>query len=413
VNVINVKIDFTQGYCQTQGISVVTGDYASTKVKFTFDESAENGILMFEMKNPRDELVYADEIVNNEVVLVGQVDVKDDNGYIKYLDDNDTVYWYDSANNVLYNSNYEEVTGVELDTLTKQTQIASLFGEEGDYTFEVSLYKENSKLTSVCDYITANKEQVIVDGEKTQESITILDNLLNDLSGKIVETNNLNINAVKEGRITTVTITHKDGTTSDVSLEDGKSIEYRWEGTSLGIRQEGQSEYQYENLKGDKGEAGAIKMQIVAELPETGQDDTIYLVPLEEPESQENRYAEYVWINGEWELLGKIGIEVDLTDYYTKTETNNLLATKQALITNDNKLSASLVSGLSSVATSGSYNDLSNTPDLSVYELSSNKVTSLSSASTDTQYPSAKCVYDLIGNLETILTTLDVGGGAS
>ena len=41
----------------------------------------------------------------------------------------------------------------------------------------------------------------------------------------------------------------------------------------------------------------------------------------------------------------------------------------------------------------------------------SNKVTSLSAQSTDTQYPSAKCVYDLVGNLNTILTTLNSGNG--
>lgn len=60
---------------------------------------------------------------------------------------------------------------------------------------------------------------------------------------------------------------------------------------------------------------------------------------------------------------------------------------------------------------SGNYADLSGKPDLSVYELSSNKVTTLSSSSTDTQYPSAKCVYDLVGDIENILTTLDVGSG--
>lgn len=36
----------------------------------------------------------------------------------------------------------------------------------------------------------------------------------------------------------------------------------------------------------------------------------------------------------------------------------------------------------------------------------SNLVTAISSSSTDTQYPSAKCVYDIIGNLETILAAL-------
>lgn len=38
----------------------------------------------------------------------------------------------------------------------------------------------------------------------------------------------------------------------------------------------------------------------------------------------------------------------------------------------------------------------------------SNKVTSISSSSTDTQYPSAKCVYDIVGNIESILEELDI-----
>lgn len=41
-----------------------------------------------------------------------------------------------------------------------------------------------------------------------------------------------------------------------------------------------------------------------------------------------------------------------------------------------------------------------------VYEASANKVTTLSSASTDTQYPSAKCVYDLVGDIETLLAAI-------
>jgi predicted transcriptional regulator len=37
------------------------------------------------------------------------------------------------------------------------------------------------------------------------------------------------------------------------------------------------------------------------------------------------------------------------------------------------------------------------------YQTTNNLVTSISSSSTDSQYPSAKCVYDLIGNIETLL----------
>lgn len=45
-------------------------------------------------------------------------------------------------------------------------------------------------------------------------------------------------------------------------------------------------------------------------------------------------------------------------------------------------------------------------PDVSGKENISNKVTSLSSSSTHTQYPSAKAVYDLVGDIETILASI-------
>lgn len=39
-------------------------------------------------------------------------------------------------------------------------------------------------------------------------------------------------------------------------------------------------------------------------------------------------------------------------------------------------------------------------------ERDTNKVTSLSNASTDTEYPSAKCVYDIIGDVESLLSSI-------
>jgi len=47
-----------------------------------------------------------------------------------------------------------------------------------------------------------------------------------------------------------------------------------------------------------------------------------------------------------------------------------------------------------------------NIPTPANMEVTTNKVTSLSASSTDTQYPSAKCVYDLIGNIQTVLASL-------
>lgn len=200
----------------------------------------------------------------------------------------------------------------------------------------------------------------------------------------IEETNNLNLVADKEGNVTKITITKKDGTSYDVEVLDGVSLEniainnrnllvtYGGETTNLGqivpniqvgttttgspgttasVINVGTDLNPIFEFTIPRGEAGAIKMQIVDTLPQTGEEDTIYLVPLEHPDIQGNNYAEYIYINGAWELLGKVGVQVDLTDYYTKSETNNLLDTKQPLIDNDHKLPYSLISGTPTIPT--------------------------------------------------------------
>lgn len=61
---------------------------------------------------------------------------------------------------------------------------------------------------------------------------------------------------------------------------------------------------------------------------------------------------------------------------------------------------------LAAVATSGSYSDLTGKPNLSGYQTTANLVTSVSSSSTDSQYPSAKLFYDTVGNIETLLAAI-------
>lgn len=48
-----------------------------------------------------------------------QIPYMDNNGYIKYLDGEDNVYWYDSVRKKLYDEDYEE-SSTSLSTLTKQ-----------------------------------------------------------------------------------------------------------------------------------------------------------------------------------------------------------------------------------------------------------------------------------------------------
>lgn len=187
--------------------------------------------------------------------------------------------------------------------------------------------------------------------------------------------------------------------------------------------------------------------------------------------------SNYAWNGTTWD---KLGGDIDLSSYYNKTETDNLLLTKQNVIDTNHKLASNLVDDSNSTnkfvtqsdktnwnakldssaltnyvqntdyatsskggviksssdmaiwvdngvlkASTKSYNDYLNLSNNAFIgkgtlenvitgknlETTSNKVTSLSSSSTDTQYPSAKCVYDIVGDIETILTTLDVGGG--
>ncbi len=287
MNTINIIIDFENGINRVAGIDLITGDYASTKIHFTFDK--ENGTKVFEMKNPSGTIVYAGEITNNEVVLAGESDAS----------------------------------------------VASIFNEPGEYIYEVSLYDGDTKLTSCMGKLPVKQEQVVIGDEVIEAYLPIFDELMQEISTAITETNNLNIDAEKVDTTTTITITKKDGTSYDVEILDGEKGD-----------------------KGDKGDAGAIKMLIVASLPQTGADDTIYLVPYDILEvatlpttglpktiyiitstqkryiyasgqwaeiSSDNRYTEYVYVNNAWEELGEVGIQVDLSNYYTKQETNTLL----------------------------------------------------------------------------------------
>ena len=62
-------------------------------------------------------------------------------------------------------------------------------------------------------------------------------------------------------------------------------------------------------------------------------------------------------------------------------------------------------------ATEDALGNKADTSDLEDKQDKSNLVTSLSSSSTDTQYPSAKCVYDIVGNIETLLYNINRGSG--
>lgn len=64
-------------------------------------------------------------------------------------------------------------------------------------------------------------------------------------------------------------------------------------------------------------------------LPETGKVGKIYLIPASVT-GENNIMHEYVWANNAWEKLGEFKANVDLSGYYTKTETNALVNTTKS-----------------------------------------------------------------------------------
>ena len=105
-----------------------------------------------------------------------------------------------------------------------------------------------------------------------EEEITKVENLESQIDGKleevdtaidnihtaIQETENLDLDAEKEGQTTTVTLTKKDGTTKTVHIDDGVDLQYIWRGTSLGIKTAEQAEYTFVDLQGATGIAGPV-----------------------------------------------------------------------------------------------------------------------------------------------------------
>ena len=174
MNEIKIKVKFKKGLCYSQGIKLVQNDYNSTKLVFEFDDN--EGTKIFELRDSDNNVILADEIVNNELILAR-------------FDEHDNAY--------------------------------PIFTKEGEYVYEVSLYKDNSKLTSASDKFKVNAEQVIIDGEIVETYTPMFDNLLSDLSSALQETDNIDIDVEKIGNTSTVSITKKDGTNKSVEILDG------------------------------------------------------------------------------------------------------------------------------------------------------------------------------------------------
>lgn len=137
--------------------------------------------------------------------------------------------------------------------------------------------------------------------------------------------------------------------------------------------------------KSVSGESGKVVINVVETLPDTGESGIMYFVS--HNHGLTDTYDEYIWLSSEnkYEKIGNT--DIDLTDY-VKTE------------------------ALSKVATSGSYNDLSDLPTITdttyTFEISDHDVTITGSDGTTfkTTLPDNNTIYDISYDEENRKVTL-------
>lgn len=135
----------------------------------------------------------------------------------------------------------------------------------------------------------------------------------------------------------------------------------------------------------------ALKIIAVTALPTADIDESaIYIV--KDSEEVGNLYSEYIRVDGKWERFGTARINMDgyvttqalntaLASYVTTSEMNTALSNKADKTEIPDISGKANTSDLAAVATSGSYNDLSGTPD--AYELPTASDTTLGGIKVD------------------------------
>lgn len=124
----------------------------------------------------------------------------------------------------------------------------------------IPVFISTKEKLEVYDSINASKEEpeYYPDWKTVADSkIAEMNELKEEIEDAIEETNNLNIDVSdKVNKEVNITLTKKDNTTKRVTLKDGTSLMFNWDGTRLGIKTDEDEEYTYVDLIGRTGPMG-------------------------------------------------------------------------------------------------------------------------------------------------------------
>ena len=223
---------------------------------------------------------------------------------------------------------------------------------------------ENLPIDDIDNEIKQLKEEI----ENTQADLDTAESLLKELKNTEIDNSSITLNDL--GQIQTIgvidqntnavnkywtgtkaeydSIAEKDENTFYHITDD--TVDYITNSVDNLINYYLKSEtYNKEEINALISSVNSFSVLVVDTLPTENIDThTIYLLP-KENETNDN-YDEYIYINNSWEHIGSTS--VDLTEYYKKSEIDTLLLNKAN------------VTDLSTVATTGNYNDLNNKPTI-------------------------------------------------
>lgn len=197
---------------------------------------------------------------------------------------------------------------------------------EGTYTEEIDATILQKYLQQMQEYYNSTKEEFlrIAEEKKTE---------LNDLSTELEQ----GLNEVAEQGVSQIIDTYTEKTTE---LEEKiASGEYNGATFTPSVDNDGNLSWSNDkglpnpetiNVSGPQGPvgpvgpAGAVKVLVVDELPAIGEEGVLYFVRKEDA-TETDLYDEYMYIDEKWEYLGTRTIEIDLDDYYKKEEVDGKL----------------------------------------------------------------------------------------
>ena len=207
-----------------------------TKCEFEFDEAITSEYIK-EAYFTLDGNTYKQIILNDECDIPSEVLVKKGTveiGVVAFLVENEEEIKRYNPSPAYFNT----WVGSLKDNAENSEPVTPSEMEQYEQALQDGLSEVNSKLDEI-DQAIEEANQAVEDAEEAVES-----------------TNNLNIDVNKVDKTTQVDLTKKDGTTKTVYINDGTSLQFMWQGTSLGIKTDDMEQYVFVNLQGIQGQPG-------------------------------------------------------------------------------------------------------------------------------------------------------------